>query len=97
MQRWAWTLTIFRNPHPDIMTGNFIFQNYWQELEKIESNSEHLSLLASKLSTTANDYETYLKSEHEYLKNLCVEPVEVMPKTKYIDHLIKLYPSSRAL
>ena len=91
MQCQACTLTIFRNPHPDIMTENFIFQNYRQALERIESNSKHLSLLASKLGTTADDYETYLKSEHEYLKDLHVDPVDVIQKAKYIDHLIKLY------
>ena len=72
-------------------SDNFIFQNYRQALEWIQANSKHLNVLASKLGTTSEDYEAYLISEHEYLLNLCVEPLEVIEMAKYIDHLIKLY------
>ena len=39
-------------------SGNFIFQNYHQATEKIETNSKQLVVLASKLNTTSEDYES---------------------------------------
>lgn len=54
-------------------------------------NGDHLNILASKLGTTSEDYEAYLASEREYLRNLRVEPPEVVETANYIDHLIKLY------
>jgi hypothetical protein len=71
--------------------GNFIFQNYRQALERIKTSSEQLALLTSKLGTTAKDYKDYLTSKREYLRNLRVEPPEVVQKADYIDHLSKLY------
>jgi hypothetical protein len=72
-------------------SGNFIFQNYRQALERIETNGERLALLASKLGTTPDDYEAYLNSEREYLAGLRVEPAEDVLKADYIELLNKLY------
>ena len=83
------TFSIMRSD--PICTGNFIFQNYRQALEKIAMNSENLAILANKLGTTAKDYESYLASEREYLKNLRLEPPEVVQAAEYVDHLAKLY------
>jgi hypothetical protein len=73
------------------LLGNFIYQNYRQALEKLETNSNNLTILAAKLGTTSEDYELYLQSEQEYLKNLRVEPAEVVQAASYVDHLVKLY------
>jgi hypothetical protein len=78
--------------HHERPSGNFIFQNYCQALERIETDSEHLVLLGSKLATTSDDYEAYLNSEHEYLSSLCAELVEDIRKADYIELLTKLYP-----
>ena len=72
-------------------SGNFIYQNYWQALEKIENNGESLALLAARLGTKPEDYEAYLGSEREYLQNLLVEPANVAEKAEYMDYLTKLY------
>jgi hypothetical protein len=77
--------------HSERPSGNFIFQNYRQALERIETNGEHLALLALKLGTTPEDYEAYLNSEHEYLAGLRVEPAEDVQKADYIELLNKLY------
>jgi len=73
------------------LLGNFIFQNYHQALEWIQTSSECLGILTSKLSTTSKDCEVYLTSECKYLQDLCVEPPEVVKRANYIDHLTKLY------
>jgi Kyakuja-Dileera-Zisupton transposase len=78
-------------PQLCILLGNFIFQNYCQELEQIQTSGEWLRILTSKLSTTSKDYKAYLKSEHKCLQDLCVEPPEVVKRAEYIDHLMKLY------
>jgi len=44
-------------------SGNFIFQNYRQALDKIETESQQLAALAARLATTDADYESYLKAE----------------------------------
>ena len=73
------------------LLGNFIYQNYRQGLERIQTSSDRLRIIASQLGTTSEDYESYLKNEREYLQNLRVEPPEVAEKADYIDHLAKLY------
>lgn len=80
-----------RNDLPQKLSGNFIFQNYRQALERIMTSSESLALLAARLGTKPEDYEAYLASEWAYLQNLCVEPAEVAEKAEYMDHLTKLY------
>jgi hypothetical protein len=50
-----------------------------------------LVLLTAKLGTTSKDYEAYLKSQHEYLQGLCMEPIEVIEKVEYMELLMKLY------
>jgi hypothetical protein len=71
--------------------GNFIYQNYRQALDRIQTSSERLRILGSKLGTTSEDYETYLENERKYLQDLRVEPPEDVEKADYIDHLTKLY------
>lgn len=51
--------------HPQ--SGNFIFQNYCQALDKIESESQQLAALAAWLKTMDVDYESYIKAEHDHL------------------------------
>ena len=71
-------------------SGNFIFQNYRQALDKIESESQQLAALAARLKTTDHDYESYLKAEHEHLQSLKSEPVEVQRAVDYMELLVKL-------
>ena len=78
------------NNHDNLL-GNFIYQNYRQALDRIQTSGERLSILGSKLGTTSEDYETYLKNERKYLQDLRVEPPEDVEKADYIDHLTKLY------
>ena len=51
--------------HPQ--SGNFIFQNYCQALDKIESESQQFAALAAWLKTMDADYESYIKAEHDHL------------------------------
>lgn len=73
------------------LLGKFIFQNYRQALEQIQTNGVRLRNLASQLGTTSEDYEAYLTSDRQYLQALRVEPPEIVEKADYIDHLTKLY------
>ncbi|KAJ7192578.1 hypothetical protein GGX14DRAFT_379958 [Mycena pura] len=55
-------------------SGNFIYQNYRQALEKIASNTGRLSVLENSLGTSAADYEAYHAAEVEYFQDLRKEP-----------------------
>ena len=71
-------------------SGNFIFQNYRQALDKIESESRQLSALAARLKTTDADYESYIKAERDHLLALKSEPVEVQHAIDYVELLVKV-------
>ncbi|KAJ6632028.1 hypothetical protein B0H10DRAFT_2159559 [Mycena sp. CBHHK59/15] len=58
-------------------SGNFIFQNYRQALEKISANTQLLEDLEQTLNTCAADYEKYLNDEKEYFLSRKSEPPEV--------------------
>ncbi|KAF8874791.1 hypothetical protein BD779DRAFT_1421837, partial [Infundibulicybe gibba] len=75
----------FRDEDKFFASGNFIFENYRQAQEKLKFNSEALDRLAQELGTTAQDYENYLWSECEYLKNLRTEPPEAKAEFSRLD------------
>ncbi|KAJ6485994.1 hypothetical protein C8R45DRAFT_1098732 [Mycena sanguinolenta] len=70
-------------------SGNFIYQNYRQALEKIAINSGQLSRLESTLGTTATDYEAYHAAEVKYFDGLRKEPEEIQQTVNYIEKLQK--------
>ena len=74
-----------------IVLGNFIHQNYQQALERIQYNGKKLAVLSAQLKMTSSDYDGYLKSEHNYLKSLQIEPIEITQIVDYMGLLIKLY------
>jgi hypothetical protein len=67
-----------------IYTGNFIYQNYKQALDKIQTDSAQLQVLSAQLGTGPEDYESYLKSEREYLLRLQTEPDNVSMHESHI-------------
>ena len=71
-------------------SGNFIFQNYRQALDKIETESHQLAALAARLNTTDDDYENYLMAEREHLQSLKSEPAEVQQAVDYMELLKKV-------
>ncbi|KAJ6616882.1 hypothetical protein B0H10DRAFT_1798466 [Mycena sp. CBHHK59/15] len=71
-------------------SGNFIYQNYRQAIEKIKINREQLRALELRLGTTAKDYEDDLRSEQAYFKALRCEPPEISATVEYMELLIKL-------
>jgi hypothetical protein len=71
-------------------SGNFIFQNYRQALDKIEYESRQLAALAAELKTTDADYESYIKAERDHLQSLRSEPAEVQHAIDYVELLQKL-------
>ncbi|KAJ7776646.1 hypothetical protein DFH07DRAFT_731774 [Mycena maculata] len=68
-------------------SGNFIYQNYRQAIEKISLNRSYLDALEQRLHTTDKDYEDALLAEQKYFKDLRSEPVA---KTEFrqLDHHI---------
>ncbi|KAJ6608426.1 hypothetical protein B0H10DRAFT_2166582 [Mycena sp. CBHHK59/15] len=58
-------------------SGNFIYQNYRQAIEKIKINRQKLGVLEYQLGTTSQDYEQYLLTEQQYFKGLRSEPENV--------------------
>ncbi|KAJ7725663.1 hypothetical protein DFH07DRAFT_758581 [Mycena maculata] len=51
-------------------SGNFIYQNYRQAIEKIGLNRNQLDILERRLHTTGRDYESALLAERKYFKEL---------------------------
>ncbi|KAJ7018507.1 hypothetical protein C8F04DRAFT_1277648 [Mycena alexandri] len=70
-------------------SGNFIYQNYRQSLEKIVSNAGQLSILEDSLGTTAADYEMYHRTEVAYFQGLKKEPDDIQQTVDYIAVLQK--------
>ncbi|PPQ92071.1 hypothetical protein CVT25_007241, partial [Psilocybe cyanescens] len=71
-------------------SGNFIYENYRQALEKIQIDSPHLAQLLTQLKIGQEDYENYLKSERKYLAGLRMEPAEEQASAEYMEHLFDL-------
>ncbi|KAF8185649.1 hypothetical protein BJ912DRAFT_797325, partial [Pholiota molesta] len=65
---------MFHDQDKHAASGNFIFQNYRQALEKIATDSRQLAALSERLKTTDADYEQYLQDEREHLLTLKSEP-----------------------
>ncbi|KAJ7435348.1 hypothetical protein B0H11DRAFT_2257308 [Mycena galericulata] len=76
-------------------SGNFIYQNYRQALEKISMNRGQLDVLEQRLHTTGSDYEADLRHEQEYFKSLQSEPPEVSHTVEYMELLLKLHIRSQ--
>ncbi|KAJ6456755.1 hypothetical protein C8R45DRAFT_943578 [Mycena sanguinolenta] len=72
-------------------SGNFIYQNYRQALEKIASNRAQLSLLETQLGTNAQDYENDHLTEIKYFESLRSEPDNIKHTMDYMDWLLKLH------
>ncbi|KAJ7740452.1 hypothetical protein DFH07DRAFT_751622 [Mycena maculata] len=70
-------------------SGNFIYQNYRQAIEKISLNRIYLNVLEQRLHTTDQDYEDALLAEQKYFKDLRSEPADTA-KADYLqlDHHI---------
>ncbi|KAJ6563493.1 hypothetical protein B0H10DRAFT_2115144 [Mycena sp. CBHHK59/15] len=78
------------------ISGNFIYQNYRQALEKTIISRAQLTVLEQRLGMTAADYEAALLQEQEYFQGLRSEPPEVAHTVEYMDLLMKLYARSEA-
>ncbi|KJA18877.1 hypothetical protein HYPSUDRAFT_100507, partial [Hypholoma sublateritium FD-334 SS-4] len=72
------------------VSANFIFQNYWQVLEKICIDGSVLAELSVQLKTTDTDYERNLTKERIYLKSLKMEPEAVQTMIDYVELLAEL-------
>ncbi|KAJ7170275.1 hypothetical protein C8R43DRAFT_1120708 [Mycena crocata] len=77
------------------LSGNFIYQNYRQTLEKLTINRAQLSVLETQLGTTAADYERDHATEVKYFNDLRSEPDVVQQTTDYMDWLLKLHVSQQ--
>ncbi|KAJ7713193.1 hypothetical protein B0H14DRAFT_2413947 [Mycena olivaceomarginata] len=86
----------FHDEDKHAASGNFIYQNYRQALEKIAINAGQLSLLESSLGTTAADYEHYHATEVKYFQDLRKEPEDVQRTVDYIGKLQKHADASAA-
>lgn len=73
-----------------LFSGNFIYQNYRQALERIEIDTPRLAVLSTKLGIGSDDYEQYLELERAYLAALQTEPEDVKATVDYMEHLFEL-------
>jgi len=78
----AWRVIFF--------SGNFIYQNYRQALERIEIDTPRLAALSTKLGIGSEDYEQYLNLERAHLAALQTEPEDVKATVDYMEHLFEL-------
>ncbi|KAF8164965.1 hypothetical protein B0H34DRAFT_687229 [Crassisporium funariophilum] len=81
---------MFHDQDKHAASGNFIFQNYHQALDKIETDSQQLAALSLRLKTTDADYETYLQAERDHLQSLKAEPEHVQQAVDYMELLAKV-------
>ncbi|KAJ7717534.1 hypothetical protein DFH07DRAFT_973557 [Mycena maculata] len=72
-------------------SGNFIYQNYRQAIEKIGLNRNQLDILERRLHTTGRDYESALLAERKYFKELRSEARDVVDTVDYMELLAKLH------
>ena len=73
-----------------LFSGNFIYQNYRQALERIEIDTPRLAALSTKLRIGSDEYEQYLDLERAYLAALQTEPEDVKATVDYMEHLFEL-------
>ncbi|KAJ7342568.1 hypothetical protein DFH08DRAFT_1012260 [Mycena albidolilacea] len=86
----------FHDQNKHAASGNFIFQNYRQAVEKITTNKLKLKVLEEQLHTTAANYEQDLRDERTHLESLLREPAEVQKTVDYIELLAKLQVATAA-
>ncbi|PPQ93691.1 hypothetical protein CVT25_001399 [Psilocybe cyanescens] len=79
----------FHDQDKHAVSGNFIFQNYHQALNRIASDIPQLAALSVKLKTTGTDYKAYLQAECEHLQALRSEPEMVQKAMDYLKLLTK--------
>ncbi|KAJ7753384.1 hypothetical protein DFH07DRAFT_960224 [Mycena maculata] len=72
-------------------SGNFIYQNYRQAIEKIALNRSQLDILELRLHTTDSDYESALLEEQKYFKELRSEDRDIVDTVEYMELLAKLH------
>ncbi|TRM55359.1 hypothetical protein BD626DRAFT_418394 [Schizophyllum amplum] len=72
-------------------SGNFIYQNYRQVIERIASDEPALALLREQTRTSAVDQENDLASERLHLQGLRREPAEEVVAADYLELLETLY------
>ncbi|KAJ7697393.1 hypothetical protein B0H17DRAFT_928404 [Mycena rosella] len=72
----------FHDQDKHAASGNFIYQNYRQALEKISLNRSQLSVLELTLGTSADDYEQDHITEVQYFESLRSEPQDVSDQAK---------------
>ncbi|KAJ7124573.1 hypothetical protein C8R43DRAFT_899013, partial [Mycena crocata] len=70
-------------------SGNFIFQNYRQSLERITLDSAKLEILEEQLHTTGADYDKDHIDEAKHLDDLKREPPEIAHTVEYMELLMK--------
>ena len=70
-------------------TGNFIFQNYWQALDRILVDTPKLEALAAALKLKSEDYEQHLQAERDHLQSLKEEPENERIAIDYVELLSK--------
>ncbi|KAJ7277806.1 hypothetical protein C8J57DRAFT_1503643 [Mycena rebaudengoi] len=87
---------LFHDQDKHAASGNFIFQNYCQAIEKITGNTLRLQVLKEQLLTTSVHYEQDLKDERAYLEGLMREPEGVQNTVDYIELLGKLQNATDA-
>jgi hypothetical protein len=72
------------------LSGNFIYQNYRQALERIQIDTPQLAALSTRLGIGPDDFERYLEEERAYLTGLRQEPEGVKETADYMDLLFEL-------
>ncbi|KAJ7041288.1 hypothetical protein C8F04DRAFT_1208483 [Mycena alexandri] len=80
---------LFHDKDKHAASGNFIFQNYQQAVEKITLNSIKLKTLEEQLHTKDSDYEQDLIDEARHLDALRTEPPDVARTVDYMELLAK--------
>ncbi|KAL0567338.1 hypothetical protein V5O48_014650, partial [Marasmius crinis-equi] len=78
-----------------ISSGNFIYQNYRQALERLAGDGPLFRELCEKWDITEEDCERFLEEEREHLSKVFQDPPDLVAKLDYVELLQKVDKTRR--
>ena len=72
------------------LSGNFLWNHYWEVLKSVQTLTAELTVIKAELSLTDDDFPQFLKEEHNYLDGLKQPPVRDQLCIRYVEVLDKL-------
>ncbi|KAL0567199.1 hypothetical protein V5O48_014800 [Marasmius crinis-equi] len=85
----------FHDIDKHIASGNFLYQNYRQALERVAADEPLFREFCEKWNVTEDDCERFLEEETEHLSKVYADPPELVVKLDYVELLQKVDKTRR--